>query len=506
MSSPEVVAMAAMSVTPPANAAEHARLQSHLRAVLRLKAGCDNHTSVTALTVRTYASIVDEVVADVAGELHRAIATGLDTIDSVSQRVPPADDVIAGYHAAVAAQEAEAERLRASGIFGESSARDGPSDARSKQTGAPTGAAKDVAGGDLYGRGPGAAKETAECPLCVQRVAASRFAHHLERCLGKGRQAVRRPAPAPEPRPPAPPKKLPSSAAVGRPPILDRVSTANRAPPIAGSGSAPAPPRVRFVLNPRATDPRATEAATDFLFASPGPGPNATRTDKKTQKTKSVASLMGLGAMDDVPLSAIAASAKKEPSSSLGTGTGTQKKGGRVAEKAHAKRAGKSAVGVAAGKVAKKETAATLKASLSVKEGAKEGKKKPGKKSVSVSVAPSTTSAAVFVAKKPRSIPGTRAKTKQKQTRNSGFFLSEDPFSFGSFGGGAGNAFGAPSGLGGFGASGDSFAFEHERGAGDGSGSTHEDFELLFDVDDGGGATGGGEGVLTGGFRDLFAS
>jgi hypothetical protein len=134
MSSPEVVAMAAMSVTPPANAAEHARLQSHLRAVLRLKAGCDNHNSVTALTVRTYASIVDEVVADVAGELHRAIATGLDTIDSVSQRVPPADDVIADYNAAVAAQEAEAERLRASGIFGESSARDDPSDTRSVET------------------------------------------------------------------------------------------------------------------------------------------------------------------------------------------------------------------------------------------------------------------------------------------------------------------------------------------------------------------------------------
>ena len=260
MSSPEVVAMAAMSVTPPANAAEHARLQSHLRAVLRLKAGCDNHNSVTALTVRTYASIVDEVVADVAGELHRAIATGLDTIDSVSQRVPPADDVIADYNAAVAAQEAEAERLRASGIFGESSARDDPSDAgRSKQAGGTAHAAKEVAGGDLYGRGPGAAKETAECPLCVQRVAASRFAHHLERCLGKGRQAVRRPAPAPEPRPVAPPKKPPSSAQVGRPtshPIenRNRVPTANDVPPIAGSGEkAPAPPRVRFVLNPRAT-------------------------------------------------------------------------------------------------------------------------------------------------------------------------------------------------------------------------------------------------------------
>jgi len=511
MSSPEVVAMAAMSVTPPANAAEHARLQSHLRAVLRLKAGCDNHNSVTALTVRTYASIVDEVVADVAGELHRAIATGLDTIDSVSQRVPPADDVIADYNAAVAAQEAEAERLRASGIFGESSARDDPSDTnRSKQTGGTAHAAKEVAGGDLYGRGPGAAKETAECPLCVQRVAASRFAHHLERCLGKGRQAVRRPAPAPEPRPPAPPKKPPSSAQVGRPPNpienRNRISTANDVPPIAGSGSAPAPPRVRFVLNPRATGVAKPSSATDFAFASPGslgPKPNATtKTDKKTQKTKSVNSLMGLGAMDDVPLSAIAASAKKETASSLGTGT--QKKGGRDAEKANAKRAGKSAVGVAAGKVAKKETAAERRAAnaaASAREGAKEGKK--GKKSVSVAT-PATTNATV--AKKPRSHPGTNL-AKEKQTSTSGFFLSEDPFSFGQGGVGNGVDFGARSGLGGFGASGDSFAFEHgASGAGDGSGSTHEDFELLFDVDDSGGATGGGEGVLTGGFRDLFAS
>lgn len=501
MSSPEVVAMAAMSVTPPANAAEHARLQSHLRAVLRLKAGCDNHNSVTALTVRTYASIVDEVVADVAGELHRAIATGLDTIDSVSQRVPPADDVIADYNAAVAAQEAEAERLRASGIFGESSARDDPSDAgRSKQAGGTAHAAKEVAGGDLYGRGPGAAKETAECPLCVQRVAASRFAHHLERCLGKGRQAVRRPAPAPEPRPVAPPKKPPSSAQVGRPtshPIdtRNRVPTVNDVPPIAGSGEkAPAPPRVRFVLNPRATGVAKPSSATDFVFASPGslaPAPNATgKTDKKTQKTKSVNSLMGLGAMDDVPLSAIAASAKKQTAASLGTGTSKK---------------GKSAVGVAAGKVSKKETAAERRAAnaaLSAREGAKEGKK--GKKSVSVATDPSTTNATV--AKKPRSHLGTNL-AKDPQTSTSGFFLSEDPFSFGQGGVGNGVDFGARVGLGGFGASGDSFAFEHgASGAGDGSGSTHEDFELLFDVDDSGGATGGGEGVLTGGFRDLFAS
>ena len=226
--------MAAMSVTSPANAAEHARLQSHLRAVLRLKAGCDNQNSVTALTVRAYASIVDEVVADVAGELHRAIATGLDTIDSVSQRVPPADDVIAGYEDAVAAQEAEAERLRAGGFFGEALRTRDPSAAlASKPADASAGAVKQEprAGGDLYGRGPGAAKETAECPVCAQTVAASRFAHHLERCLGKGRLAVRRPAPSAAPaKAPAPPRK---PSAVGRPqdPIENTQNTQTTARP-----------------------------------------------------------------------------------------------------------------------------------------------------------------------------------------------------------------------------------------------------------------------------------
>ena len=160
--------MAAMSVTPPANDAEHARLQSHLRAVLRLTAGCDNPNSVTALTVRAYASIVDEVVADVA-EVHRAIAIGLDTIDSVSQRVPPADDVIAGYAAAVAAQEAEAERLRGR-VSGRLSRAIHP--ARSKPASASAGAAGPSPAA-TWPNGPGAAKETAECPLCAQTVAAS---------------------------------------------------------------------------------------------------------------------------------------------------------------------------------------------------------------------------------------------------------------------------------------------------------------------------------------------
>ena len=451
--------MAAMSVTPPANAAEHARLQSHLRAVLRLKAGCDNQNSVTALTVRAYASIVDEVVADVAGELHRAIATGLDTIDSVSQRVPPADDVIAGYEDAVAAQEAEAERLRAGGFFGEALRTRDPSAAlASKPADASAGAVKQEprAGGDLYGRGPGAAKETAECPVCAQTVAASRFAHHLERCLGKGRLAVRRPASlaAPSKDPPAP-RKHTGQSAVGRlSHPIEPNARVDHAPP-------PAPPRVRFVLNPQ-LDPQLDP--------------------QKARKTKSVASLMGLEEMDDVPLSAIARearSSRKAPTATGGT-RGKEKGDFRAASKATSKASEKSATGVAAGAVAKK-----------------------GKKTV----AGGATAAAGAVAKK--QAKQTHKSSLLSKPLGGAFRVSvEAPFG----GGGAGNAdgetrFGGLGGLGGFGApAGDSFAFEHERGAGDGSGSTHEDFELLFDVDLSGGATGGGEGVLTGGFRDLFAS
>jgi membrane protein involved in colicin uptake len=189
---------------------------------------------------------------------------------------------------------------------------------------------------------------------------------------------------------------------------------------------------------------------------------------------------MGLGAMDDVPLSAIAFAkprAKKETRESK-AGTRGKEKGSREAEKKTAsEKAGKSAGGVAAGKVAKKETAAERRAAVGVKKGKK----------------------AVAAAAKNGFLSVGRVTNEGGVDHVS----VDEPFG----GGGAGNAFGTRLGLGGFGApAGDSFAFEHERGAGDGSGSTHEDFELLFDVDDSGGATGGAEGVLTGGFRDLFAS
>ena len=196
--------------------------------------------------------------------------------------------------------------------------------------------------------------------------------------------------------------------------------------------------------------------------------------------------------MDDVPLSAIAFAkprAKKETRESK-AGTRGKEKGSREAEKKTAsEKVSKSAGGVAAGKVAKKETAAERRAAVGVKKG-KKTVAAAAKKRKQKTDAENATNGFLSVGRVTNEVGVDHVSV-------------DEPFG----GGGAGNAFGTRLGLGGFGApAGDSFAFEHERGAGDGSGSTHEDFELLFDVDDSGGATGGAEGVLTGGFRDLFAS
>ena len=397
--------MAATSATSPANAAEHARLQNHLRAVLRLRAGCDNPNTVMAHTVRLYASIVDELVTDVAAELHRAIATDAD---SASRSVFPEDVVVAGFVAAAAAQEVEAARLHASGFFRDARGtcataasgdgnlslhRSRRRDERSggiSERGPTTRFDASEAGLDVYGRGPGASTETAGCPLCASRVAASRFAHHLERCLGKGRLAARR-----------------------------------RHPPTRAAHAAP------------------------------------------------LVSLVGEDG-DDVPLASIR--------ESLGVGRTVSAYGG--ASKPGAEK------NVPSGSFQKKRSAGTAAGKVFKKRAF------PGAEKKSSRAANAASAGATAAEGKP---------VKPKKPNAKSFFVSEngvardradlrnlrtEPDAFG-FAGGTPLRIGA----GGFG--------DESRG----EDPFAEDFDLLFDVDDGGGVTGGGDGVLTGvGFRDSVLS
>ena len=131
---------------------------AQLRAVMRLKRGAvENRNSVAGCAIATYQHVLDGVIADVAVELHRALALGLDTLNSVEQRVPPPAEVIAGFEAAAKAQADAAARANGENL--------GPAPAHPKHP--PAKAGKGTR--DIYGRLGGASKELAECPVCARR-------------------------------------------------------------------------------------------------------------------------------------------------------------------------------------------------------------------------------------------------------------------------------------------------------------------------------------------------
>ena len=148
---------------------------------------------------------------------------------------------------------------------------------------------------DIYGRTGGASKEATTCPLCLQQMAASRFASHLERCLGKGRTAR-------------------------------------------GPGGIPAglQQRVRLAAAGRASVGMAPAGARGPLVWAAGAAPLGAKEQalkKKKPKAKSLAELTATeDEDDDVPLSVMAAKAAKKK----------VVKGVKAAKEPGAKKAGKT--------------------------------------------------------------------------------------------------------------------------------------------------------------------
>jgi hypothetical protein len=198
---------------------------------------------------------------DVALDVHRALSLGLETLDSVLDHAPPAghaldgnggggggrglilgvsrqlsalqpnsgsgggpDAACASHHsAATAAQGNGAAGLGAAGgvwggahtAYGYTGVTAGPV-GRAAAAGypsnpgpgalaavadkPPSGKAAGKGTKDLYGRTGGASKAATECPVCMQKVAAARFAQHLERCMaGGGSRHVSKRSSAPDP-------------------------------------------------------------------------------------------------------------------------------------------------------------------------------------------------------------------------------------------------------------------------------------------------------------------
>ncbi|KAJ4805048.1 SAGA-associated factor 11 [Rhynchospora pubera] len=99
--------------------------------------------------------LLNSIIADVASECHRIARLGLDR-----------------------SLEAEEEELRLSQ----------PSDSTRGGAGGADGSSKH--GVDIFGNShPAVASETFECMNCGRPIVAGRFAPHLEKCMGKGRNA-----------------------------------------------------------------------------------------------------------------------------------------------------------------------------------------------------------------------------------------------------------------------------------------------------------------------------
>ena len=315
-----------------AEASERARLAAELRAVLRLKRGAEDPGSVVGATIATYALVVDAVIADVAVEAHRALTVGLENVDSAETRVPPPERVLARFRAAAEAQARHAAASSGAtkpvvvpGRTPMDASGSPPPPAPSSSTPAAEASASNV---DVYGRAYGACKATAECPICVQKTAASRFAQHLERCMGKGRVAARAAAVA--------------GAGTGFYPggILSRIArrdAVRREEAMKMETERRTAAEKERAEKERAVRTAAKRAKTAERVRRAEEKNASGRTGKP--KTKTMAELLGDDGRDDVPLAAMKASAlaAKGTKTSRGAGAGP---GGRGPKAAAAGRGG----------------------------------------------------------------------------------------------------------------------------------------------------------------------
>lgn len=134
-----------------------ALLTKRIEFVKKLK--CDLRASkcATAQTVAAYSDLVEEILTDIAVQTHRSVRTGTVSKESLPKTCN------------VAASKDQKPQPLPTGKPGK-------------------GVLVDVFGQVLTQQ----PRDEVTCVHCGRRIAASRFAPHLEKCLGKGRNASRR--------------------------------------------------------------------------------------------------------------------------------------------------------------------------------------------------------------------------------------------------------------------------------------------------------------------------
>lgn len=133
-----------------AAAAEEAALRARIAVVHRLHDGILEPSSVIAQTIAAYQDILDDVILDLVLDVHRAVKTGQDDLSDINLELPSA------------------------GVFPTASSGANPWRGRN----------------DVFGQTISAtASVIISCTNCQKRMAASRFAPHLEKCMNVGERS-----------------------------------------------------------------------------------------------------------------------------------------------------------------------------------------------------------------------------------------------------------------------------------------------------------------------------
>ncbi|KAK9822739.1 hypothetical protein WJX74_002070 [Apatococcus lobatus] len=124
--------------------------EKRLEVLKQIHEQLENPVSLVTQTVAAYQAILDDLLLDVAQEVHREVKTGEDGLEDVGEDpsavpTPPLPDLIQA-------------RIVKGGVI------------------------------DVFGQLiPPVPDDRVQCPVCESSVAAGRFAHHLEKCMGVGR-------------------------------------------------------------------------------------------------------------------------------------------------------------------------------------------------------------------------------------------------------------------------------------------------------------------------------
>ncbi|KAG2437892.1 hypothetical protein HXX76_005509 [Chlamydomonas incerta] len=174
--------------------AEEDRLRRQIAILTQFKDMLRNESSVASQTVAVFAELLDEVVLDVAQEVHREARTGRLPLPAASEPAEAAG--LAGAHAAAGAPAAVANGGGPAAGSGGAPLPAGAAAAATAAAGAvaPAAPARAGRGGavDVFGQShPAKATDIVTCRNCGRQVQAGSFAPHLEKCMGKGRAAAR---------------------------------------------------------------------------------------------------------------------------------------------------------------------------------------------------------------------------------------------------------------------------------------------------------------------------